>query len=526
MDLDFRPMPTTPRHLRPIAIIAASILFLGVAIYGVLLTIARVGDAHQRDMEQRIVRSALNAERARLSAMLVQQAYWDIAYDAVGETLNVKWVDANLGYSAEAAGVPITAILNAHARVVYRYSAHAAAADARVLQTSASLTALGRRALATAALPATAMTAFVRLGNTVYFGAAERIVPNDARAAQPLSRHYLLAYLVPLDLAALGSLQSGFGIAPLALSNVPPSDRAQVPLDDTKGTPLGYLVWRSARPGADFADAAAPLAVGCFIILAVLQLIVLRGWTQLAQRLHDDGVARGVFLANASHELRTPLNAIIGFSDSMAGELFGPLSARYREYAQDIGTSGRLLLNIVNDVLDLSQLNGGADIPTEPIRPGEALTGAIRMLREYAKGDCISIDYVDRSDGAEVAANEKTLSQIVLNLGSNAVKFSPENSSVDVVLQRGADCVELVVRDRGVGIPEDKLQFIGQPFFQAHPCAGRKQGSGLGLTIVKKLTARLGGEFDISSAVGAGTTVTVRLPQLRASRESIRASAA
>jgi signal transduction histidine kinase len=237
-------------------------------------------------------------------------------------------------------------------------------------------------------------------------------------------------------------------------------------------------------------------------------------------------VARTDFLASASHELRTPLNAIIGFSDCMVGELFGPLSPRYREYARDIRTSGQLLLDIVNDVLDLTQLSGAVEVPAKPVKAGEALCVPIRMLREYAKGDGIAINYFDRSDGAEVAANEKALSQIVLNLGSNAVKFSPPQSCVDVILQRASNCVELVVRDSGAGIPADKLRFVGQPFFQAHQATARKQGSGLGLAIVKKLTERLGGEFAIASAVGTGTTVTVRLPELRPSAEAVHTRAA
>lgn len=519
-------MPTHRLHVRPVAIIVASILILGTAIYAVLMTIARVGDAHQRDIEQRIVESALNQQRMKLAGMMVQQAYWDTAYDAVGAHPDVKWIDANLGFSAETAGVPVTAIFDAQARPVYRFATPAMKAAAAALQASPSLAGLARRALAARALPPAAATAFVRVGNATFLGAAQRIVPNDARAARPLARHYVLTYLLPVDSALLRGFQSGFDVAPLALSQSPRPGLATLALADSRGNPIAWLSWRSARPGEDFADAAAPLAIGCFVLLAALQLIVLRWWMQLAQRMHDDGVARSAFLANASHELRTPLNAIIGFSDCMVGEMFGPLSPRYRDYAHDIKTSGQLLLGIVNDVLDLSHLNSAAEIPMQPVGAAKALEGAVRMLREYAKGDRISVAYFDNTDGAEVAANEKALSQILLNLGSNAVKFSAPQSCIDIVLQRGPDCVELVVRDHGVGIPQDKLASIGQPFYQAHQSIARKPGSGLGVAIVKKLTERLGGEFSITSVIGVGTTVTVRLPQLRSPSELARARAA
>lgn len=519
-------MPTDRSHIRPIAVILASIVIVGVAVYAVLMTVARVGDAHQRAVEERIVESALNQERVKLAGMIVQQAFWNTAYDAIGKTVDRNWVDNNLGSSAEAAGVPLTAIFDSAAHPVYYYATKSAAGDARNLQSSETLAALARQALAKPALPLSPVTAFVLVRNTLYLAAAERIVPNDARAAHPLARHYVLAYLLPMGAQMLRDIESGFHVGTLALTASPQPAMATVVLRGPLGIRRGFLSWRSARPGEDFANAAAPLAIGCFLALAALQFVALRSWVQLARRMQSESVARTAFLANASHELRTPLNAIIGFSDCMVGEMFGPMSPRYREYARDIKTSGQLLLGIVNDVLDLTHLNNIAEIPAEPIKAGQALAGAVRMLREYAKADHISVNYVDASDDAEVSANEKALSQILLNLGSNAVKFSPSQSSIDVMLRQGHDCVELVVRDYGMGIPADKLRHIGQPFFQAHSGSVRKPGSGLGVAIVKKLVERLGGEFAITSTVGVGTTVTVRLPRVGPSFEAARTRAA
>jgi signal transduction histidine kinase len=417
-------------------------------------------------------------------------------------------------------------IFDSHLQPVYRYSVPATTADAAEAGRSASLSSLARAALAAPPYPPVPATAFARVRHTIYFAAAQRIEPFEAPAGHLLNKRYALVYLLPVDAAMLRALQSGFHVAPLAVLPKPEPGAAHVPLASADGMPLAWLSWISARPGADFANAAAPLAVACFIVLAALQILVLRSWMEVAKRMQAESVARSAFLANTSHELRTPLNAIIGFSDCMVGEMFGPLSPRYREYARDIKTSGQLLLGIVNDVLDLTQLNNTSDFPMKPLNPGEALIGAVRMLREYAKADHISVDYVDASGGAQVAGSEKALSQILLNLGSNAVKFSPPQSSIDVVLRRGPDCVELVVRDYGMGIPADKLSHIGQPFFQAHAGNARKPGSGLGLAIVKKLTERLGGEFAIASTLGAGTTVTVRLPQLKLPSEPTRARAA
>jgi two-component system cell cycle sensor histidine kinase PleC len=293
------------------------------------------------------------------------------------------------------------------------------------------------------------------------------------------------------------------------------------------GQTVGYLTWAAAKPGEDFANAAAPIAIACFIVVGGLQLLVLRSWMRAAQRLRDEGAAKTMFLANASHELRTPLNAILGFSECMLLELYGPMNERYKEYAKDIKMSGQHLLNIVNDVLDLSQLNTAETYAVHPMRLSEAIVQPLRMLREIAKRTDVNIHFADRSDGCEVAATEKALSQILLNLGSNAVKFSRPQATVSVLLTRSARSgfVDLIVRDRGPGIPEAKLRLIGQPFFQAHADTA-KQGSGLGLAIVKSLVGRLNGELEIESTVGIGTTVIVRLPVYRGERDDIEGQAA
>jgi signal transduction histidine kinase len=507
------------------AIILVSILILGTAIYAGLMTIAHVGDAHQRDIEQRIIESALGQHRMKLGGMMVQQAYWDTAYDAVGPHADMRWLDANLGSSAALGGVPVTFIFDAQARRIYRFAYHSSQ-GASAGPPDATLAMVVHAALVRPALPPGPTTAFVRRGDKVFLAAAQRIAPNDARATRPLSRHYVLVYLLPVDAAMLRGLQSGFDVALPALAHTTDPLMAHVALLSIAGRPVGFLNWRPARPGRDFANQIAPVALGCFFLLAALQLVVLYWWMKIARRIHEESAARASFLANASHELRTPLNAIIGFSECMAGEMFGPLSARYREYACDIRTSGQHLLDIVNDVLDWTQLNGATEIPMQPLKAGEALSGAIRMLREFAKEDDIRVDFVDRSGGAEVLASEKALNQILLNLGSNAVKFSPPRSIVSVLLQRRAEHLELVVRDYGRGIPADKIRYIGQPFFQVHQTVSRKPGSGLGLAIVKRLTERLGGEFAIESTVGIGTRAMVRLPLLRATDEPTHTRAA
>jgi len=502
-----------PNRFRPIATVLATILTLGLSIYIVLIAVARSGDERQRTIEQTIVQSALAQIQEKLGGVIAQNAEWDTAYDGVSEPINAKWAE-ELVPNANRSNVKITMIANARATPIFTYAESGTSGDAAALKTSPALVALVARSLAAPVEPAVGFTAYVAVHGRLYLAAAQRIIPSEDRGGGPLARHFALVYLTPLEASTTNELQAEFHIAPLRKSFAPEPGIASVALRDAKGKAVAYLNWRAATPGQAFANNAAPFALGCFAIVGLLQFVVLRSWTRAAERLRDEGVAKTMFLANVSHEFRTPLNAIIGFSECIATEIFGPISPRYRGYAHDILASGKHLLGIVNDVLDLSELSSSKAVALEPMDLAAAVVQPLCMLREFARSEAIEVRFADRGGNARIVANEKAVSQILLNLGSNAVKFSPAGGTVEIMLRNRAkqNCVELVVRDRGTGIPEEKLRLIGQPFFQAHNATARTPGSGLGLAIVKTLVELLKGELTIESTPGIGTTATVRLP--------------
>ncbi len=510
----------------PVAIILATILIPSILISGVLIAVARSDDARQLMIEKTIVESALRQLRENLAGAIVQDAYWDAAYDRIGDKVDQKWVEQQFVSSSVGAGVTMTIIARSDGRPIYSVGSGVSPAISDTLTKEADLRTLVLGGLGKPALPAAPMTGFVRVGGKLYIGAAERIVPNDDRAKGRLDKHFALAFLAPLDALQLQRLETDFHINAVQATAIQIPGLAQIALPDARGHTIGYLSWKAATPGDAFVARAAPFAWAAFLLAGLLQLIVLRSWMRAAQREHDEGVAKTMFLANISHELRTPLNAIIGFSECMTGQVFGPLNARYREYATDIYASGQHLLGIVNDVLDLTQLQHDPNIAFMPIPLASAIAGPMRMLREYAKGQQIVIAYYDQSNGAQVIANEKAISQILLNLGSNAVKFSPAGSTVDVITRITAGFVEIVVRDHGTGMAEDKLRLIGQPFFQAHNATSRKPGSGLGLAIVKTLAARLNGQLVIESELGVGTTAILRLPLHQTANSAVAEAAA
>ncbi len=224
--------------------------------------------------------------------------------------------------------------------------------------------------------------------------------------------------------------------------------------------------------------------------------------------------AKSRFLATMSHELRTPLNAIIGFSDMLANESLVLDAARKREYVKLINESGCHLLSVVNGILDMSKMEtGNFQITPEPFAPAQAIGSCCDLLALKARDAGVEIKTRIALDLPDVLADRRAFNQILINLISNAIKFTPRCGRITV----GAICdgskFALTVEDTGVGIGEDDLLRLGEAFFQARASYDRRHdGSGLGLSIVKGLVQLHGGDIDIRSRVGDGTRVTVRLP--------------
>jgi PAS domain S-box-containing protein len=221
------------------------------------------------------------------------------------------------------------------------------------------------------------------------------------------------------------------------------------------------------------------------------------------------------FLANMSHELRTPLNAIIGFSDIMVREMFGPIgNQRYAEYSKLVHESGSLLLDLINDLLDMSKIEAGKyELYLEDFQVGEPIAAALQMLSSRAAEKGLALSSVVEPERLSLRADQRVVKQVLLNLLSNAVKFSNIGGRIEVRAIQGDEAMVLSVEDNGIGIPPEFLSKIAQPFEQASNDPARTHGgSGLGLALVKSLVALHGGEFGVESTLGKGTRVTVKLP--------------
>ena len=249
------------------------------------------------------------------------------------------------------------------------------------------------------------------------------------------------------------------------------------------------------------------------------QIAVLKAELAEAQHARQDAVEtariRKDFLTATSHELRTPLNAMLGFSEILSGEMFGPMqNERYLEYAKIIHQSGVHVLSLINDPLDLSKLDAGKlELCVEPVQILKVIIDCVRSVEPQATRDQVGIS-IQVYDGIDqLCVDSKRLHQMLLNLLSNALKFTPSGGEITIeVFRRGAD-VAISVSDTGIGIRAEDIPKVLEPFGQVESLMSQKhKGTGLGLPLTKELAELHGGSLTMESNVDAGTTVTITLP--------------
>jgi signal transduction histidine kinase len=219
------------------------------------------------------------------------------------------------------------------------------------------------------------------------------------------------------------------------------------------------------------------------------------------------------FLASMSHELRTPLNAIIGFSQVLRDEMFGEVNERQAEYLDDIVSSGNHLLELINDVLDLSKVEAGqVELEIAPFSLRDVLERGVVMVRERATRDGVSVALAAHADAEVVEGDERRIRQVIFNLLSNAVKFTPAGGAIDVDSSRVNGEVRVAVSDTGPGVAPEDRERIFDEFQQAEAGLDQREGTGLGLAVSRRLVELHGGRIWVESEPGKGSTFVFTLP--------------
>jgi len=331
------------------------------------------------------------------------------------------------------------------------------------------------------------------------------------------------------------SMESGSGAAILQRQVVhyPDSEAADVPeyarrggrIAGNKSVLFAPMLWEGKGIGAIFVGrpVVGPFSekeialLKTFADQAAIAIQNARLFKEIQEKSAQLEVAnkhKSDFLANMSHELRTPLNAIIGFSEALMERMFGELNEKQGDYLKDIHESGKHLLSLINDILDLSKIEAGRmDLEVSSFHLPTALSNAMTLIRERAQRHSIDLHLdVDERLG-EFQADERKFKQIMLNLLSNAVKFTPDGGRVDVCATKDTDKIEIAVKDTGIGIAPEDQAVVFEEFKQVGRDQMRKaEGTGLGLALTRRFVELHGGAIRLESTPGKGSTFTVSLP--------------
>ena len=280
---------------------------------------------------------------------------------------------------------------------------------------------------------------------------------------------------------------------------------------------VGALVVNRRSPG-EFEPRVVEMlrTFGTQSALAIQNARLFREIEDKSRQLEAANQHKDEFLASMSHELRTPLNAVIGFSEVLLEKMFGDVNPKQEEYLQDILASGRHLLSLINDILDLAKIEAGRmELDVEEFDVAQAVQNAIVLVRERATRKGLILDTSLDLRLGTLGGDQRKIKQVLLNLLSNAVKFTPEGGRIEVRAQRLDGQVEIAVTDTGIGIAPEDQGVVFEEFRQVGAAEKKVEGTGLGLTLSRKLIELHGGKIWVKSQVGEGSTFTFTIPVRR-----------
>ena len=507
----------------------ALLIFSLVTISGLVVFVTHNQNTKAIETSIHLAKAVVAANQRDLGIKSVDNGYWDQAVENLVTEFDPDWADDNVGaYLFESAGVSSSYVLDGSNRPVYSAVAGERTADDPLKRFSGGLDVLIERARSgdPAAEPEPAL-GLVRDLDTVYFAAVVRLTTYFTENGVEVDRatDSLLMLTRKVDEDFLAALSDDYLFHQIhLLGPVEPAPVATLALAAADKSLAGTLAWRPQLPGDEILPVMLAGIAAIFLLMAATAFVFLGRARRIVAELGlaRDGAeqankAKSEFLANMSHELRTPLNAVMGFSEIIHKEIFGPVGhEKYLTSAADIHGAGEHLLELINEVLDLSKIEAGQTVLNEElVLLNEQVQSTVALVRNWAseKNVTLKIDLDD--DLPSIVSDQTAMKQIILNLLTNALKFTPSGGEVScssTVAKDGG--VMLKVADTGIGIDDADMARVLEPFGQVAAADSRDhEGTGLGLPITNKLTELLGGTFKLESEFGVGTQVTVSFPR-------------
>ncbi|MFC4352096.1 ATP-binding protein [Fodinicurvata halophila] len=527
-------------HRQLLPVIALVVIFLIVA--GALLChTAQEQNEVAEGAERHLAASSISVLRNGIADFVVDYAYWDDTAQHVIIDYDEQWADDNVGqWVVEGLGMDGALVAGSDNRLIHHADDHSPehlADPARYPEEVTAILSKARTQAGSGGEGSEAATGFFRDEFGLHLAAAAAIVWED-EGPPPLDSdvHGVLFFYRTLDPALLAESGEQFLLKDLRLSSGTPGDGVpHLALASIGGKALGNLRWTSEQPGtAMLKNLVLPLALMAGGTLLIIGLIVQRAYkrarlfrdyhdglekqTEELRQAYDAAAAlsqsKSHFLAMMSHELRTPLNAIIGFSDFMRQDRIRPLpTERLQEYANDIHASGNYLLDLINDILNMSKIEAQRyELHEAQVKLADLLEQSMTLVKNLADSKTISL-HASKLE-VQLYLDPLAFKQILLNLLSNAIKYSEPGKNIWIDARQNEDgTLSVSVRDEGVGMTQEGIAAALEPFGQARNSYVRDaQGTGLGLNICQALIELHGGRLDIDSIPQQGTKVTLLLP--------------
>lgn len=479
-------------------------------------------DANSVDAERRVIARMITSVPQNLATLAEDNSWWDEAVENIHLAENQDWISATMGGTVAGIGdIDGAFILRGDASILFARHREDQPANIEGLLLN------GLRQAINALQPVDADVAVSTHGYAVSQGRAfalgiSMVQPSGFKVFDPplgSARRPVLIFYKEIDLRQIHVFSQVSELRDLRFhaDNKPPVEEnpdAIVVLTGLNDLPIGYFSWEPMRPGSVL------LKQLLWPSVFFLGLILLAGFSFVsrAQKLVDNLAqadrTKMAFLASMSHEVRTPLNAIIGFAEILRLELHGEIKGeKNREYLDIIRTSGEHLLTVINDILNISKLDAGKmEVFAEAMDPVEVISESVRIIETNARER--SIRLITELESGVIVSDERIIRQILINILSNAIKFTATGGQVSVRSEVAESGYRITVSDTGIGMSKEEIDVALAPFGQVENNDQTTSiGTGLGLPLVNRFITLIGGEMTIRSAPGHGTSVRLDLPK-------------